>query len=145
MPKGLSLAEKIEYHSIPEPNSGCRLWMGRTGGSRPYAVILHDGKHLKVSRIVCGALPSEEALHRCDNTLCVEDSHIFRGTHLDNMQDAAFKGRLHQKLTRKQRQAIKEDRRAGIVIAAEYGISPALVSGIRGRTRECWAKPSKGG
>jgi hypothetical protein len=134
MPKGLSLAEKIEYHSIPEPNSGCLLWMGRLGGSRPYAVILHDGKHLKVTRVVMATPPHLEAMHRCDNTYCIERTHLFNGTHSDNMQDAASKNRFG-KLTREQRLAIRQDRRAGIVIAAEYGIHPTTVSGIRGRTR----------
>jgi hypothetical protein len=33
-------------------------------------------------------------LHHCDNRRCYEVTHLFLGTHLDNMRDAARKGRL---------------------------------------------------
>lgn len=35
-------------------------------------------------------------LHRCDNPLCVRLSHLFIGTHADNMADMARKGRNRQ-------------------------------------------------
>jgi hypothetical protein len=94
MPKGLSLAEKIEYHSIPEPNSGCKLWMGRVAGSRPYAMILHQGRNWRVARLICKPGPGRETLHKCDVTLCIEETHLYAGTHRDNMQDASRKGRI---------------------------------------------------
>jgi hypothetical protein len=94
MPRGLSLEEKIEFHSIPEPNSGCLLWMGRFAGSRPYAVILHEGKNLRVSRVIMATPPHLEAMHRCDNTYCIERRHLINASHLDNMRDATLKARL---------------------------------------------------
>src|SRR5262245_9623224 len=98
MPKGLSLEEKIAYHSIPEPNSGCLLWMGRVaGGRRCYAMILHEGKSLRVTRIVAKTPPGLEATHKCDNTFCIEPTHLVNRTHQANMQDAADKGRLYNK------------------------------------------------
>jgi hypothetical protein len=31
-PRGLTVAEKLAYYSIPEPNSGCLLWLGGCDG-----------------------------------------------------------------------------------------------------------------
>jgi hypothetical protein len=98
MPRGLSLAEKIEYHSIPEPNSGCKLWMGRlSGGINKYASVLHEGRNWRVARLVCKVPAGLEAMHKCDNTYCVEETHLRIGTHAENMQDAARKRRWSRK------------------------------------------------
>jgi hypothetical protein len=38
--------------------------------------------------------PGRWVLHRCDVRRCVRPSHLFLGTHEENMRDAAAKGRL---------------------------------------------------
>jgi hypothetical protein len=51
-----------------------------------------------------GPIPQNmNVLHRCDVPACVNPSHLFLGTHLDNMRDAAAKRRLSVPRPRRQR------------------------------------------
>lgn len=84
---------KFEDKFIPEPNSGCWLWLhavdkdgyGKHNGERAhrysYRLYKNDPGLLHV-------------LHICDNPYCVNPDHLFLGTHSDNMKDAANKNRL---------------------------------------------------
>lgn len=42
-------------------------------------------------------MPAVVLIHRCDNTRCVEPTHIIYGTQSDNMRDALLKGRVKRK------------------------------------------------
>lgn len=57
-----------------------------------FSWILSHGLVPKDRRCVC---------HKCDNRLCVRPSHLFVGTHKDNMVDASKKGRLTWKRSHK--------------------------------------------
>lgn len=38
----------------------------------------------------------EQVLHTCDNPPCIEPTHLFLGSHLENMKDKSAKGRQAQ-------------------------------------------------
>lgn len=88
-----NLRERFESFVMPEPNSGCYLWMGNSlrwgygrfhhGGKRPLA-------HRFAWELNRGPIPAGiHVLHRCDNPSCVNVDHLYLGTHRDNMADIA--------------------------------------------------------
>lgn len=92
----LSIVERVERLSVPEPNSGCRLWLGKVNDGRPMLKV--NGKQLRVCRLLWTELRGQiasglEVCHKCDTPLCVNDSHFFLGTHGENSADMAMKGR----------------------------------------------------
>jgi hypothetical protein len=89
---------------IPEPNSGCLLWIGNVT-SRGYGRVKRGGKVWQAHRFAWveanGPIPDGVMVcHHCDNPPCVNVGHLFLGSAADNAQDSSRKGRRrHQKRT----------------------------------------------
>jgi hypothetical protein len=136
---------RLDFDSayIPEPNSGCWLWVRNYGGGR-YGRLTIDGEEVGAHRFsyerAHGPIPEgSHVLHRCDTPICVNPDHLFLGTHAGNLQDAANKGRVGgQKLSTKDVLAIRADKRTGQAVADDYGVSETLVRLIRHRKRWAW-------
>lgn len=86
---------------IPEPMSGCWLWMGASD-QRGYGQLYshRHGRTMRVTRIlleeIIGIIPEAIcACHKCDNPYCVNPKHLFPGTQRDNAIDSARKGRRY--------------------------------------------------
>ena len=87
----LPLRDRIEAMSIPEPNSGCRIWTGAVS-SKGYGSIRINGKSLGAHRVAYelekGPIPAGMMVcHHCDLPPCIEATHLYAGTNDDNMAD----------------------------------------------------------
>ena len=140
--RGMSIAERLDYHAMPELNTGCWIWMLADDGGG-YGLLQVKGKSLKAHRLQWerfnGPIPEGmRVCHHCDVRCCVNPDHLFLCTHRENMEDAARKGRIprgekavHSKLTADQARAILKDERSSRVIGLDYGISKTSVCDIK--------------
>lgn len=127
----------------------CKLWTGcKNPDGYGMRSVFVDGKWRArgVHRLACieahGPPPPDkpEAMHVCDNPACYEPSHLRWGSRLDNMGDAARKGRLRRgelhtraKLTSADVDRIRKARGQMRLrdLAALYGVSEQQVSRIQ--------------
>jgi hypothetical protein len=92
-----SLAERIDALSIPEPNSGCFLWLGNLT-TRDYGQIRVERHWRKAHRVAYelakGGIPEGAYIcHRCDVQICVNPDHLYAGTAKTNFEDMRARGR----------------------------------------------------
>lgn len=145
-----SFLEKVKIN----PLSGCWEWCGSMY-KEGYGQVSWNGKDYLAHRISAWLFGISEfpllgknekttkfVLHKCDNKRCVNPSHLFVGTHTDNMQDAKKKGRLRaqsgelgnsSKITNRQAEEIRKKYANGVrqsALSAEYGVSQSSVSEI---------------
>lgn len=82
-----------------DPLTGCWLWTGARN-SKGYGHIRYRRTYYDVHRLVgwlnlgLSSDPRLGVLHRCDNKLCFNPTHLFLGTQQDNILDAVQKGRM---------------------------------------------------
>ena len=83
--------------TMPHMKSHCWLWTAATN-SRGYGQFWAAGRQVRANRaawmiannsISCGLY----VCHSCDTPTCVNPSHLFLGTHIDNVRDRDSKGR----------------------------------------------------
>ncbi len=90
------LKERFDKRWMPEPYSGCWLWIaGRTtAGYGTLRIGKTKYAHRLSWEIHHGSIPKGiSVLHKCDTPACVNPDHLFLGTGKDNMADCVKKGR----------------------------------------------------
>jgi hypothetical protein len=100
------LATRIVDGSIPEPNSGCWLWLGAVYRSRrlhEYGFFSVKNRRTSVHRASYltfkGPIPNGMVCrHTCDNSLCVNPEHLIVGTQADNVRDMWARRRAHHQI-----------------------------------------------
>lgn len=118
--------------------SGCWEW-GAARNRGGYGLFRKDGSSRLAHRVMAEAccereLPRKElACHTCDNPRCVNPSHLFVGSDLDNRRDMARKERSCCKLSAGQVLEIRERRASGEPtqsIATRFSVQPETVCAI---------------
>jgi len=149
------LLDRLILKCRKNPN-GCIEWTGCTNWDN-YGMIGFSisGKnnqmiaHRLAYFLLVGSYPNElQVLHECDNPLCVNPAHLWLGTHADNMEDKARKGRVksvsrennpHAKLTENDVREIRQSLSNGtrkIDLARRFGVSDACIHYIA--TEQTW-------
>jgi hypothetical protein len=144
---------RFEKYVIPEPNSGCWLWVG-SADRYGYGQLNIGGRPLKAHRISWEMhrepIPKGLfVLHKCDTPACVNPDHLFIGTKSDNSRDMFAKGRASRagenhpqaRLTWRDVEDIRSCTAPGSQIGRVYGIKRQSVSNIR--TNKIWKPETK--
>ncbi len=97
-PNPRPLEERFSEKFISIGTGGCWPWTAATNyygyGKISVSRSHWDFAHRVAWPIHYGEIPDNMlVLHRCDNPLCVNPSHLFLGTQNDNLQDMQKKGR----------------------------------------------------
>lgn len=147
------LWNKIDRSAGPK---GCWPWVASWTGKGGYGKLKVRGRsifaHRLVWQLIHGPIKTKlEVCHSCDNPGCCNPSHLWLGTHKQNMMDMGSKGRQTPKLqngelnssvklNNKKVRAIRSLIKKGIQqqkIAALYGVSGATICLIS--KRKLWA------
>ena len=127
-------------------SSTCWLWTGARKSQMGYGAIWCRPRLLSAHRlswyIKHGPIPrGMMVLHRCDNPLCIRPSHLYLGTHTENMADMSKRGRTDRtgrpgmkngraKLTDEQVQEIRTSNEPRSTLVKKFGITKCVVSQI---------------
>jgi hypothetical protein len=78
--------------------TGCLEWQASCF-SDGYGKVWFEGRRWGVHRLVYVLINgpisrADEVLHSCDNSICAEPSHLSKGSHAQNMQEASERKRF---------------------------------------------------
>lgn len=102
-----TLSQRLERGAIPEPNSGCILWLRKVDPSG-YGRVRHRPTspiplyvHRAAWEVANGPIPAGMCVcHKCDVRTCINPQHMFLGTLIENIADMDAKGRRGKPFSR---------------------------------------------
>ncbi len=132
---------------VPGSPTDCWLWDGAIG-SDGYGRVRRSGRtysaHRYAYRLFKGPIPEGLCvLHRCDEPRCINPTHLFLGTKLDNSRDMQRKGRQGysaHKLTAEQVRELRARLEAGESkrsLSEAFGVCRSTVQDIA--SGDSWA------
>ena len=137
--------QAVRFHlRVNSTTEGCWEWQGYRNPAG-YGALRWRGSRVNAHRVAWelayGPIPGNmHVLHTCDNPACCNPSHLFLGTHADNMQDRNIKNRGGTaKLTPcdvvsiRKRRAEGETRKA---LSQEFGVARETIKSVC--ERETW-------
>lgn len=140
LPENMPVSQRMW---IPEPNSGCWLWLGATN-KRGYGKIVRRSRQFLAHRVMYAQRFGDPGplgvLHKCDVTCCVNPDHLYAGTQKENVRDAWERGRTRPKrgvrngrarLTPEVAEAIRKEPGRYADIAVKYGTSFSTVGRVK--------------
>lgn len=145
----LSRRRQLLRNRATRTDGGCLEVGGYADPKTGYTYSKFLGKTVYSHRLAWelenGAIPDGMQInHHCDNKRCIEGSHLYLGTHHENMEDGKERSRFRSmsgekngqaKLTDKQVADILADDRSQSAIAASFGVSRSLVQFIKAGKR----------
>jgi hypothetical protein len=92
------VAKCIVAYSVPEPNTGCWLWLHGTNAAGYGVIRVGGGRQILAHRAAYGMFigsipPNLQICHKCDVPCCVNPAHLYAGTAADNAADKVRRGR----------------------------------------------------
>lgn len=145
----MGVFEQFDDYAMPEPNSGCHIWMACLN-ENGYGVVRVNGRSRLAHRIslmrVNGEYPAGNVLHHCDVPACVNPDHLYIGTQLDNVRDMDRRGRRknaprsgmdhhNAKLTPDQVAEARSFVGPARILASKFGVTPEQINNIRRGTQ----------
>lgn len=140
-----TLWDRFHDKVMPEPNTGCWLWIGAVK-EHGYGVIglgRREQGTAKAHRVAWELYrrpleANECVLHHCDQPSCVNPNHLFCGSLSDNMKDCVRKKRNFMpdnrgekarwaKLTANDVHDIRRREMKGTDYARKYGVSKSAI------------------
>jgi len=147
VPRSSKTYARFYARHIPEPNSGCWLWLGFLDKDG-YGFIRYKGKNTRAHRYSYlahkGEIPENNVVcHKCDNPSCVNPDHLFIGTKKDNTADMISKNRqgswdyrlggdsYNAKLTNEQAIEVYKSSKSYRELANLYGVGTSTIGRIK--------------